>query len=393
MNETRKDLSYYRSLPYARELLPSRESGFVASYPDLPGCAVQGETVAEALARLDKGRDLWLQAKLEDAEPIPEPPSAEPSGRLMLRVPVRLHFALDRLATRYGKSLNRLLNDLLFNHVNALPAWHGLGEPTEAGNNDDPADRRYAYCLTPDADRGFVAEHPDLPGCFAAGAQPVEAMAELNEARKLWLEARREAGLPAPAALSAVHTGAIHLRMPPALHADLVRDAQRNAASLNQMLTLVLADAVGKLESRSLAVGKLISVDEVPKAALLYQRGDRDRAKEVLKTLSTREREFTLGLMEFAQGSFSQAMEHFNSSYRQGLEFTEDAAAIYRAMPTPPLIDELFKQLLPFFQHPEANRTPMALSFLAWIERMRGNFEEAAEFLRKQRAAEQQAAA
>lgn len=387
MNETRKDLSYYRSLPYAREILPSRDGGFVASYPDLPGCAVQGETVAEALARLDEGRDLWLQAKLEDAEPIPEPPSAEPSGRLMLRVPRRLHSALDQFAARYGKSLNRMLNELLFNHVNALPPWHGLGAPSGEEEGADGDDRRYAYRLTSEADGGFVAEHPDLPGCFAAGDGPAEAMAELDEARRPWLEARKEAGLPAPEALSAVHTGAIHLRMPPALHADLVREAQRNGASLNQMLTFVLAEAVGGLETRSLPVVPPVSVDQIPKAVLLFRRGDREGAKQVLETLSSREREFTLGLMEFAGGNFAPAMEHFNSSYRQGLGFTEDAAAIYRATPDPPSINELFKQLLPFFHHPEANRTPMALSFLAWIERMRGNFEKAAQFLRKQREA------
>ena len=129
MAETRKDLTYYRSLAYAREILPSREGGFVASYPDLPGCAVQGEDLAETMATLDDGRDLWLQARIDDGEPIPEPPSAEPSGRLMLRVPIRLHARLDELATAYGKSLNRMLNELLFNYVNALPPWHSLGEP------------------------------------------------------------------------------------------------------------------------------------------------------------------------------------------------------------------------------------------------------------------------
>ena len=200
-----------------------------------------------------------------------------------------------------------------------------------------------------------MAEHPDLPGCIAVGDTLADAMAELDQARDLWLAARKEEGLSAPAPQSTVHTGDIHLRMPSALHTDLVRDAQRNCTSLNQMLNVVLAEAVGKMESRSVQVTRVsprthssVAVEnQVPKAVLLFQRGDRGRAKQVLEPLSSREREFTLGLMEFAQANFAQALEHFTSSYQQGLEFTEDASAIYHAMPKAPSVNELFKQLLP----------------------------------------------
>ena len=341
MAETRKDLTYYRSLAYAREILPSREGGFVASYPDLPGCAVQGEDLAETMATLDDGRDLWLQARIDDGEPIPEPPSAEPSGRLMLRVPIRLHARLDELATAYEKSLNRMLNELLFNHANALPPWHGLGEPTRSERDDS----RCAYWLTPEPDGGFVAEHPDLPGCVAVGDTPAEAMAELDKARALWLEARKEQGLPEAAALSSVHNGAIHLRMPPALHADLARDAQRNGASLNQLLTVVLAEAVAELRTRVSAGGRARNVPAwnpglvEMTVGLLRSNPDR-KAIDLPQGLAERATHFLRAIVYFERASaardhkdFSSAFECLRAATIEGLDFETEALELFELMP------------------------------------------------------------
>ena len=47
-------------------------------------------------------------------------------------------------------------------------------------------------------DSGYVADIPDLESCSAFGASPEQALAELEIARKAWIEAARQAGKPIP---------------------------------------------------------------------------------------------------------------------------------------------------------------------------------------------------
>jgi predicted RNase H-like HicB family nuclease len=47
-------------------------------------------------------------------------------------------------------------------------------------------------------DGGYVADIPDLDACSAFGRTPEEALAELETAKKAWLEAARATGKPIP---------------------------------------------------------------------------------------------------------------------------------------------------------------------------------------------------
>ena len=47
-------------------------------------------------------------------------------------------------------------------------------------------------------DGGYIADIPDLEYCSAFGATPKEALAEVEQAKRLWLEAARAAGRPIP---------------------------------------------------------------------------------------------------------------------------------------------------------------------------------------------------
>lgn len=40
-----------------------------------------------------------------------------------------------------------------------------------------------------EADEGYIADIPDLDACSAFGASPAEALAEVEEAKRLWLAA------------------------------------------------------------------------------------------------------------------------------------------------------------------------------------------------------------
>jgi predicted RNase H-like HicB family nuclease len=48
-------------------------------------------------------------------------------------------------------------------------------------------------------DGGYIADIPDLEACSAFGETPDEALSEVQQAKKLWLEAAITEGKPIPA--------------------------------------------------------------------------------------------------------------------------------------------------------------------------------------------------
>jgi predicted RNase H-like HicB family nuclease len=49
-----------------------------------------------------------------------------------------------------------------------------------------------------DEDGGYIADIPDLDSCSAFGDTPDMALAEVEQAKQIWLEAARQAGKPVP---------------------------------------------------------------------------------------------------------------------------------------------------------------------------------------------------
>lgn len=49
-----------------------------------------------------------------------------------------------------------------------------------------------------DEDGGYIADIPDLEACSAFDKTPEEALAEVERAKKAWLQAARKAGKPIP---------------------------------------------------------------------------------------------------------------------------------------------------------------------------------------------------
>jgi predicted RNase H-like HicB family nuclease len=60
----------------------------------------------------------------------------------------------------------------------------------------------YPVLLVAEPEGGYTALHPDLEGCVAVGETPEEALSNLAEARRLWLETAYECGdeIPLPSA-------------------------------------------------------------------------------------------------------------------------------------------------------------------------------------------------
>jgi predicted RNase H-like HicB family nuclease len=91
---------------------------------------------------------------------------------------------------------------------------------------------------------GYFARVPDLPGCMTQAETMKELLANVREAKEVWLEGALEAGeeIPLPGGEGRC-SGRLLLRMPRSLHARLVRDAGREGVSLNQYVVSRLSES------------------------------------------------------------------------------------------------------------------------------------------------------
>ena len=106
---------------YMHEISPLTKEdggGFLITFPDLPGCMSDGETIEEAFAN---GRDAfiaWISAAIDMGKPIPKPAAKpveliEASGKFVARLPKTLHARLVAMARQEGVSLNSLVLTLI----------------------------------------------------------------------------------------------------------------------------------------------------------------------------------------------------------------------------------------------------------------------------------------
>ncbi|XTB05180.1 type II toxin-antitoxin system HicB family antitoxin [Treponema denticola] len=104
-----KTLEEYIKLPYKLEIIPdAEENGFVASYPELPGCITCGSSLASVVANAEDAKKEWLFAALEEGIPINEPNDIDSySGQFKLRLPKTLHKTLAEDSKKEGVSMNQ----------------------------------------------------------------------------------------------------------------------------------------------------------------------------------------------------------------------------------------------------------------------------------------------
>ncbi|MCD6055136.1 MAG: hypothetical protein K0R12_98 [Gammaproteobacteria bacterium] len=95
-----------------RPLSKEEGGGFLAEFPDLPGCMADGETIEEAIVQAHDALDSWLATAKLHGDPIPSS-SSNYSGQWRMRVPKSLHAALALRAKQEGVSLNMLAATLL----------------------------------------------------------------------------------------------------------------------------------------------------------------------------------------------------------------------------------------------------------------------------------------
>jgi antitoxin HicB len=90
--------------------------GWLITFPDLPGCMSDGDSIEEAIKNGAEAEKAWLA-------------SAEKWGRLkpkslVARLPVSLHRELANLARTEGVSLNTLMVSLLSRGASILKPRH-----------------------------------------------------------------------------------------------------------------------------------------------------------------------------------------------------------------------------------------------------------------------------
>ena len=94
---------------------------------------------------------------------------------------------------------------------------------------------------------GFVVSYPDLPGCSTCGETIERAVANASDAKRVWIEAALERGIPIqePDSLED-YSGQFKLRIPRSLHRSLAEHSKREGISMNQYCVYLLSrnDAV-----------------------------------------------------------------------------------------------------------------------------------------------------
>jgi antitoxin HicB len=105
----------------------------------------------------------------------------------------------------------------------------------------------YTIIMRRDEEGDYVARIDELPGCAAHGNTPQEAFEALEEAKHLWITDCLESGdpVPEPATEEVLPSGKWVQRVSRTLHQKLIALAKRENVSLNQLVTSLLAEAVG----------------------------------------------------------------------------------------------------------------------------------------------------
>ncbi len=110
---------------------------------------------------------------------------------------------------------------------------------------DDYLKLPYSRILIPD-EGSYAAEILEFPGCFSQGDTPDEAIANLENAARAWIQVALDQGqeIPEPY-VNQGYAGKIALRLPRSMHRQATHLAERDGVSLNQFLVSAIAARIG----------------------------------------------------------------------------------------------------------------------------------------------------
>jgi antitoxin HicB len=139
----------------------------------------------------------------------------------------------------------------------------------------------------------YVARVAELPHCMIHGNTPEQAIREIETVKREWIESNLKRGNKIPEPVSKKYSGQISLRIPPSLHRLLINASSVQEVSLNQYMTMALANFVGLLPAeatgRKCRTNKSIARSNTRKATVSArpaQRSIRGRRKSTLTPTS-----------------------------------------------------------------------------------------------------------
>nr|AID65812.1 putative HicB family protein [uncultured bacterium] len=91
----------------------------------------------------------------------------------------------------------------------------------------------------------YVARVAELPHCLIHGDTSEEAIREIEIVKREWIESNLKRGNKIPEPAAKKYSGQISLRIPPSLHRLLINASTVQDVSLNQYMTMALANFVG----------------------------------------------------------------------------------------------------------------------------------------------------
>lgn len=131
----------------------------------------------------------------------------------------------------------------------------------------------YSVVLKRDEEGDIIARVKELEGCVADGQDAMEALGHLETMKQLWLTAALKAGreIPLPEDEDDVlPSGKWLTRVPRTLHKKLVALANREGVSLNQLVAVILAEAVGEKHREAKRTGSLAGLSAAAAATPAY---------------------------------------------------------------------------------------------------------------------------
>jgi len=91
----------------------------------------------------------------------------------------------------------------------------------------------------------YVARVAELPHCMIHGNTAEEAVSEIQAVKRDWIESNLKRGRKIPEPITRAYSGRISLRIPPSLHRLLANSSMVQDVSLNQYMTMALANFAG----------------------------------------------------------------------------------------------------------------------------------------------------
>lgn len=128
---------------YPAVFKPGERKGYCVTFPDLPGCITEGDTLEEVFHMAKEALELHLYGMEEDNDPLPDPTPPEeidvPQGAFVSLVEAWMPLIRDEMANKAIKktlTIPKWLNDMAeekrvnFSHIlqTALKSYLGVHE-------------------------------------------------------------------------------------------------------------------------------------------------------------------------------------------------------------------------------------------------------------------------